>query len=455
MKKMIKLLSLLMALILALSMFAGCKASEEEETDDEEEPITMTIGIPVDSSDENWSDWESVLATWIEDFEMFYKCTLKFTKVPDAEDTKAVKKFMRQVDSGKIACFFTSREDFIEDMMEDETILTIKTVQSRYTAVMEETPQGIYSVSEEKSMENYMYPIYGTFQGLYYNRTMFKELGIENPTSWENLLADIAAIKAKGITPIAAGFADEGLNYFVEELIMSEGGTAEHSYQPSFGVVSSWERAVNDIKTLQGLGAFTADCYNVSFDDALQAFLNGEAAMIVAPSTSFKGALADGTYSINSDDVKVVGFPNTPTGKREEGAFVGRVEHGVYFGKNNFNKKDTRYAECVIELLGDDYFTSGEFYELVADTESTFCVAPAYYSDYLYEATNLDNAKASLVKNATAADWTMSERFYTFDTTVASFRKALTGTDVETALLEATNAEIAAVEAAEAEKKKD
>lgn len=458
MKKSIKLLSLLLALLLSLTMFAGCKNSEEEEApvdEEQEEPITLTVGIPVDSSDEDWSDWESVLTTWVEDFETFYNCHLKFTKVPDGSNKKAVKKFMRKVDSGKIACFFTERQDFIETMMEDDTILSIPTVQARYTAVMETTPEGIYSISEEPSMENYMYPIYGTFQGLYYNRTMFKELGIENPTSWDNLVADIAAIKAKGITPIAAGFADVGLEYMVEEMIMSEGGTAEHSYQPSFGVVSSWERAVNDIKTLEGMGAFTADCYNVNFETALQSFLNGEAAMIVAPSTAFNGALADGSSGIGTGDVKVVGFPKTPTGKREDGAFVGRIEHGVYFGKNNFNKKDTRYAETVIELLGNDYFTSGEFYELVADEESTFCVEPSYYSDYLYEASNLDSAKSSLVKNAVAADWTMRERFYTYDTTVASFRKALTGTDLETALLEATNAEIAAVEAAAAEKKKD
>lgn len=450
MKKMIKLLSLLMALIMAMTMFAGCTTSDQENEAEEEEqkPITMTIGIPVDASDENWSDWESMLATWVEDFEMFYSCTLKFTKVPDAEDTKAMKKFMRQVSSGKIACFFSSREEFIETMIEDETIHPLDTVTGRYTALLEETAEGIFSISEEKIMDNYMFPIYGTFQGLYYNRTLFKELGIENPTSWENLLADIEVLKGKGITPIAAGFADEGLEYMIEEMIMSEGGTAEHSYQPTFGVVASWERAINDIKTLEGLGAFTADCYNVSFEDALQSFLDGTAAMIVAPSTAFEGDLSP-------EDVKVVGFPNTPTGKREEGAFVGRIEHGIYVGKANFNKKDTRYAECVAELLGTDYFASGEFYELVADLESTFCVDLGYYNDYLYEASHLDSAKSALVKGATAADWTMRERFYTFDTTVESFRKALTGTDVETALLEATNAEIAAVEAAEAEKEKE
>ena len=56
MKKMIKLLCLLMALLLTLTMFAGCKASEDEEeaADDADEPITVTIGLPVGPNDEEW-----------------------------------------------------------------------------------------------------------------------------------------------------------------------------------------------------------------------------------------------------------------------------------------------------------------------------------------------------------------------------------------------------------------
>lgn len=442
MNKIKKILGLLMVLLLSMSMFTGCSSTGTD--GDGEGPISMTIGIPVDSSDENWSEWESVLESWKSDAKDFYNCTLKFTKVPTGG--KALKNFMKKVDNGKISCFFTERADFVEDLIDDDSIMSIESIRSMFSAVMEETPQGIYSISEEPSMENYMYPIYGTFQGLYYNRTLFKELGIENPTSWENLLADIEAIKAKGITPIAAGFADEGLDYMVEELIMSEGGTAEHSYQPTFGIISSWERAANDLKNLEKMGAFTADCYNVNFEDAVQSFLNGEAAMIVAPSNAFNGALTDGSASISSGDVKVVGFPVTPTGKREEGAFIGRASHGFYVGTDGFNKKDERYREVIAEVLLE-YATKGDFYELVADEESTFCIAPEYYSDYLYEASHLDNAKASLVKNATAADWPMSERFLTYDSVIDGFRKAMTSGNITAALQEATDTEIAAVEA--------
>lgn len=435
MKKMIKLLSLFVVLVMALSMFTGCITVENDDVGENADPMDMTIGIPVSPKDETWSDWEPILKSIVEDFKMFYNINIKYTKVPT--EGKELKQFMKKVDNGKIACFFSDRQDFIATMVENKSLLLLETLRTSYEALLEKAPDGIFTLAEEvESIKNYMYPIYGTYQGLYYNRTLFKEHELANPTSWDNVLNAITVLKEKGITPIAAGFADEGLEYMVDELVLSEGGTAEHSYQPTFGVVSSWERVVGDIKTLEGMGAFTPDCYNVSFETAVQDFLDGKAAMIVAPSNAFDGQLSE-------DDVKVVGFPNTPTGKREEGAFVGEINHGFYISNEFFNMGD-RERDAVYELLNSDYFGGGSFYE-VFKTDATFCPEHRYYSDN--GTTKMDEALEALISKATAADWPMRNRIKTMDTTVDCFRKALTGTDMETALQQATDAEIAAMDA--------
>ncbi len=441
MKKITKILSLLMALVLALSLFTGCATTGEDGMPEDEqlEPISLTIGIPVSPSDANWADWEAVLASWVEDFNMFYSVKLNFTKVPTEGD--ALKKFMKKVRNGKVACFFSSRQEFIETLIEKDDLTKLEDFQFKFTTLLEETPKGILALSEENSLNNYMIPFFGTFQGLYYNRTLFKSLELENPNSWENILAAVEVLKKEGITPIAAGFADEGLEYMIDEIILSEGGVAEHSYQPTFGVVSSWERAVKDIKTLEEAGAFTADCYNVNFADAVQSFLNGDAAMIVAPSTAFGGQLSQ-------EDVKAIGFPVTPTGKREEGAIVGRIDQGLYISNNYFMKNDTRYSEALYELTTSDYFGSADFYELFAD-ESTFHVDKNYYSDF--GDSHYEDSLNAITSNMTAADWPMRDRALTMDTTVECFRKALTGGDVDEALQTAADAEIAAAEALEEE----
>lgn len=442
MKKVIKLLSLIMAMVLCLTMFTACNSSNNEEgTEDEEtlKPFTMTIGIPVDENDSEWADWESVLDEWTNDFDMFYKINLKFVKVPTEE--REMKSFLNRVKSGKIACFIAPQGTLTDRAIDREVIIDLTAMRNRYNAILEGASDAIFTLSQASDLKNYMYPLAGTYQGLYYNRTLFKELGLKNPTSWENLLEDIAALKEKGITPIAAGFQDEGLNYLMEELILSEGGTAEHSYSPAFGVVSSWERAAADLKTLEDLGAFTTDCYNVDFKTAVQSFLDGKAAMIVAPSTAFG-------EDLSRDDTKVVGFPATPTGKREEGAFIGRLTTGVYVSKTFFNKTDTRYPEAIVELLGSDYLGSATLYNLLAD-DSTISAQSSHHDDL----SNLDSSLSSLLKKAKNADWPMTQHLYTYDNLVDAFRSWRKGNGELQALLQAAaDAEIAEVQAAEQEK---
>ncbi len=445
MKKVIKVLCLIVALMMALSMFAGCKKVEDDEYVEEEtqEPIDLTIAIPVSAEDPEWEDWKSVLSVWQEDMNMFSQVKLKFETIPDLDDEKAMKKFKQKIDTGKIGMVFTERGDFVNDLMESDSIINIGGMQSTFSAIMETSSPFVYSLSQEEDLTNFMFPIYGEFQGLYYNRTKLKELKIENPTSWDALLAAIKTLKENNVTPIAAGFADEGLDYFMEEIILAEGGTAEHSYTPTFGVMSSWERAVADMKTLQAAGAFSADCFDKSFEDAVADFLNGDAAMIVAPSDAFEGELS-------LDDVKVVPFPKTPTGKKEDGAFIGRYTHGVYVSRAYFYSHEERGADAVFNML-TEYFNSPDFYALFED-ESTIHADVAIYDEIAD--CNFDDSLKSLLKNAKAADWQMSEYANDYEAIMNGFRKALTGTDVTEALQAAADAEIAAAEAkAEAEKK--
>ncbi len=438
MKKVTKILCLIIALVMALTTFAGCKKAGEEEAPAEEtqKPIDLTIAIPIRPDDPEWEKWSEVLSGWIEDMKTFSQINLKFEPIPDQDNAKAMKKFKKKVDSGKIAMVFTERGDFINDLMKSDSIMSITSLQATYSSIMENSGQFIYSLSQESDLTNYMYPLFGSFQGLYYNRTKLKELKIENPTSWDALLAAVKTLKENNVTPIAAGFADEGLDYFIEEMILSEGGTAEHSYTPTFGVMSSWERAVADTRVLMDAGAFSADCFNKSFDDALADFLSGKAAMIVAPSDSFGGELS-------AEDVKVVPFPKTPNGKKEAGAFIGRFTHGVYVSRAYFYKGE-REPEAVFELLGGDYFGSADFYGLFED-ESTLHADITVYDEIADS--NYEDSLKNLLKNAKAADREMREYAKNYEGIMNGFRKALTGTDVTTALQEAADAEIAAGEA--------
>ena len=435
MKKATKLICLFLALILSLSLFTGCSGFGETE---EDQVLEMKIGIPVSTKDEAFvTDWVPVLKVWTEDFADFNNIKLSFETVPS--DEKGLAKFMKKVKSGKVALFFSDHNQAVTDAIANDAIVDYDDIKVKYANYFDEMNPAVKVLAVEEDLSSYMHPTYGTYQGLFFNSAIFEANQIAEPTSWATLLDAVAKLKAKGITPIAAGFADKGLEYMVDEMILSEGGTAEHSYQPTFGLMSSWERAAKDIKELEKAGAFTPDCYNVSFEDAKDSFISGDAAMIVAPASEM-------VEDIDMEETKIVAFPATSTGKRETGAFVGDISHGIYVSKACFNHTNSRYAEAIIELLGEDYMASADFTDLVMGDAAYTCNA-AYYDEIAYS--TFETSLNEMIGNATAADFPMRTYAASMDTTVEGFRKALTGKDMTAALQEATKAEIDAKAAKE------
>ncbi len=441
MKKAIKLGCLLMALILTMSLFAGCTEANLDTDEEDISTLTMTIAVPADKSSPNWDEWKELMASWVSDFEMFHHIKLKITSIPT--DEKGLKDFVKKVKNGKISCFLGSSDETINTLLEKEALMSMSVVEGTYTTLMEDIPKGVRNLSLEDDSFQWMMPVYGTYQGVYCNAEIFEQHQLKLPTNWAEFMNAITVLKAAGVTPISAGFADKGLGYMIDELILSEGGTAEHSYQPTFGTVSSWRGTCLQMDALEAAGAFTPDCYNVTFEQAKDDFNNGKAAMIVAPSSEMVG-------DIDTDKIRVIGLPGTENGKREKGAFVGDVEHGIYISKSAYQKKNPRYAAAIAELLGSSYFTSSDFYNLVK-SDATFSANPENYSGD--EENEFEESVVAMTDDAVAADVPMNYNLKTFDNLVDAFRTVLKKEgDMDTVLLVAAEKEIAANEPASAEK---
>ncbi len=427
MKRATKLLCLVMALILTMTLFSGCISTGE--ATNEEKMLDMTIGIPVGVNDPEFADWQPIISYWKEDFALYYNMNVSFTTVPS--DEAGMKDFMKKVKRGDVAFFYTDRNSYTAAMVDEEYVINFNAIRAKYAGYMEESSPALFDLSAEADRTNFMIPLAGDYRGLFINSTLFEQNGLAAPTDWASLQAAIAKFVELGITPIAAGFADQGLEYMVDEMILAEGGTAEHSYQPTFGIISSWERAVANIKALEAAGALTPNCYNVPFDSAKQAFLSGQAAMIVAPASEI-------VPEADADSTKVFSFPCTPTGKKEAGAFIGDIPTGIYISEEYFDKTNARYADAVMEFLSDDYAYASDAMALILD-EDDFSAIDSYYD---FEDSALNESVRALIADAKAADRPMRDAAKSMDATVDGFRKALTGTDVATALQAITDATI-------------
>ena len=67
----------------------------------------------------------------------------------------------------------------------------------------------------------YGVPNYGEFVGVYYNKAMFAEQGLEVPTTLDEFVKVMDAFKAKEITPLAAAGAEYPLGQLWYELVLA------------------------------------------------------------------------------------------------------------------------------------------------------------------------------------------------------------------------------------------
>ncbi|GIP24255.1 extracellular solute-binding protein [Paenibacillus sp. J22TS3] len=133
----------------------------------------------------------------------------------------------------------------------------------------------------------YALPDGNNIEVVYYNKELFKQAGIDKvPTTFDEMLADVKALKAKGITPIAIGEKDSwtGSFLFMNILLRTNGG-------PGFlkDVVDgkkkfddpAFKLAVDRFQDLVQAGAFPDGATSIDANAGGNIFKSGKAAMWV------------------------------------------------------------------------------------------------------------------------------------------------------------------------------
>ena len=219
-----------------------------------------------------------------------------------------------------------------------------------------------------------MLALAGTYQGVFFNEKIFLDNGLTIPKTWDQFNAAIETLKAAGVTPIAGGFADTGMRYWMDELILMEGGVAEHSYVPKYGVVNSWARAMDDFKGLYTANAFNKDCMDKTHEQAVEMFNKGEAAMILCNS---KDVITEDT---DTDNTGVFSLPVAATGKKNIGDIICDFNRGIYIN-TTFLKKRTDIIDTMIEMVVEYFNALAE--EPAEDPYVQDWSFPAYSEPYM------------------------------------------------------------------------
>ncbi len=351
MRKITKLTSIVLILVSLISLCSGCVKSDTM--------VTIGIGVPWAEDSETY---QSVMVA-VEESNMFTESNyVKIELVPYVADQAGKQDILRQMKNGTIAMLFYERDEYVDEYLDLDSgmIATLTEIQQVYPACYENAKSFVMDTATDADGMNHMLPLLGNYQGVFFNEEIFLKYGLTVPKTWEQFTAAINTLKENGVTPIAGGFSDGGMKYWMDELILMEGGVAEHSYVPKYGVVNSWARAITDFETLYKSGTFNTNCMTATHADAVAMFNKGESAMILANS---KDVMIEGS---DTEKTGVFSLPVTTTGKKNIGDIICNYDTGIYVNSQFLTKK-TEVIDCMIEfvieyisLICDEDFTTGE-----------------------------------------------------------------------------------------------
>jgi len=187
--------------------------------------------------------------------------------------------------------------------------------------------------------ENYGVPWDMGMIGFWYNKELFAKAGIAAPpTTWTELLEDVKALKAAGITPIALGEGDKwpGMHMWAY-LVTRLGGKANFEgalLRTGSFTDAPFVEAGNKLQELIALEPFQDGFLGATYGDEATAMGNGKAAM------ELMGQWAPAVEKDNSEDKKGIGdnlgwfpFPMVEGGAGDPGDAVGGG-NGFAIGKN-------------------------------------------------------------------------------------------------------------------------
>jgi raffinose/stachyose/melibiose transport system substrate-binding protein len=225
---------------------------------------------------------------------------------------------------------------------------------------------------------------------VYYNKSLFNQAGVQVPTTFEELVEAVKALKAKNITPIAIGEKDSWTGSFMFMNILLRTNNGPGFLKEVLDGKKTFEdpaftEAVDAFQSLVQAGAFQEGATSFDYNAGENLFKTGKSAMY------FMGSWATGaieTSDVSKDgNVGVFKFP-TVGGKGDPNQFM--LAPGSAFAVS----KDSKHLEETLDFLNffmlnypKEMFTQKGAIGLAQTVEGDFKAAG--YSDMAMEVTNM------------------------------------------------------------------
>jgi raffinose/stachyose/melibiose transport system substrate-binding protein len=194
---------------------------------------------------------------------------------------------------------------------------------------------------------------------VFYNTEIFEENGLEEPSTWDELLETSAALQAAGLTAIAVGGADAQVQTPIAADVF---GTSRYGGAEFYNAVETGEKDFTDpdyvaaLELMQEIQPYLSEnVVATSYNDAQVQFISGQAGMFVG------GSWELGFFQAQNPDLKIGVFP-VPVGT--DWASSTALTPGFVDGGWGISSATT-HQEAAEKLL--EWMTTVEFGQLFAD----------------------------------------------------------------------------------------
>lgn len=336
-----KKLYFIMAVIVALSAFAGCVGSQAVQSGN----VTLTVVTPFSESDGNRNNfvnavkaYEEATGNTIIDVE---------TNAVDESWKLGVLEDFRNGNEPDVINFFIGAD--ADELIANEKLVSINEIRKEFPDYASNMKESLMPVSTYDGRQ-YAVAVYGYWEGLFVNKKVLEDCGIEIPGAdytWDQFLADCRVIRDHGYTPISCSLTQIP-HYWFEYCIFNNGTVANHTKVPADAgdeIGQNWIAGLNDIKALYDEGFFPENTNEADDDTTSLMILEDKAAFFLEGSWKV-GWFQDKAeeMDLDIDNFTVIYFP--AKGDRKSTDAIGGFSMGYCITRKAWNDPTKRQA-CV------------------------------------------------------------------------------------------------------------
>lgn len=197
---------------------------------------------------------------------------------------------------------------------------------------------------------------------LYCNKELFDQYGLNLPETYDDLLNAVKVFNENGITPFALG--EQGLwPGLMAYGIMAERAVGAAAFNDMLLGKASYDTpemvaGAQKFKELVDMKAFGESPLGTSYDDSVNAFMTGQAAMM------YMGTWVNGQFEADDSEIKgktvVVKFPTIPGGIGTADEFLGGCGETFMISANTKNKEAAVEAiKYICETMSKEQYLAG------------------------------------------------------------------------------------------------